>query len=382
MMKCIYLAYDESDFDILKSLVSDKWEITLLFDNTAVLSCLEKEPYDFVIFDIEAGGNFPPDVLQSIRLEFPSIPIFILTRCENETLRKDFIQYKISDFFEIPKDFLLIEDGVEKFFNCLSERKGNEDADFVSDRKVHYLKNKYIGLIGESLAMSKVKDFIDKATKIDLPVLLTGETGTGKNMCAKIIHENSNFQDGEFKLLNVSCIPDSLAESTLFGSEKGSFTGAEDKEGFFASADGGTLFLDELENLSLAIQAKLLTVIETKQIRPIGSTKTKKVNFRLICATNKNLKTLVQENKFREDLYYRLDVLHHTIPPLRERKEDIAMLIDYYMRDKEKTISTQAIRKLTSHDWPGNVRELFHCLDRACFNAFDESIIEAKHIEF
>ncbi len=380
MKKCIYLAYDEYDFNILKKQTAGKWNIKLLFDNTNIIEILKQENYDFILFDIEAGGYFPTDILRQIQDSYPLLPIFILTHSDNSYLRNDFFKYSITDFFELPTDLSSMVNKIESFFN--QNKTVYTRNSFASDRKIEYLKDRYPRILGKSSAIYELKNFIHKSAEQDFPVLLNGETGTGKTMIAQIIHHNSNFKAGRFQALNVSCIPESLAEATLFGAERGSFTGAELQEGIFASADGGTIFLDELENLSLKVQAKLLTAIETKEIRPIGSARTKKINFRLICATNKNLKNLINENKFRKDLYYRLDVLHHTITPLRERKEDIYILVKDYLAKKNKEITAEAINKLTFHDWPGNVRELFNCLDRACCNFCEEDLIKAKYIEF
>ncbi len=379
MKKCIFLAYDKDDPSILTCQTANKWDIEVVFDNTDIIKVLKKESKDFILFDLEAGGKFPTEILTQIRKSFPDIHIFILSHSKNEDLRQDFLKYNISDFFEIPKDFDSIVQKIEKTYY---KTTFPDDNLYAKEKELSYLKNKYPILIGNSPVIYNLKEFIDKSSQLNFPILLTGETGTGKNMVAKIIHTNSNFKDGKFVSVNVSCIPENLAEAILFGSEKGSFTDAQNKDGLFLTANGGTIFLDEIEELSLGIQAKLLTVIETKQVRPVGSTKTKKVDFRLICATNTDLKKLIKENRFREDLYYRLDVLHHTILPLRKRKEDISILIDSYLKGKEKDISETAIEKLLLHDWPGNVRELFNCLDRAYCNAFYRPTIESYDIEF
>ncbi len=382
MRNCIYLAYDKDDAYILKQQAKDKWNISIVFDNTKIIPILEKEEKDFILFDLEAGGKFPIEILSSLSKDFPLVPIFILTHSENNNIRKDFSKYNVLDFFEVSNSF---DEIIEKVESLLSEKYTQcekEEALFVKEKSPAYLKDEYPMIIGKSPAILELKNFVRKAANQDFPVLLSGETGTGKSMVAKVIHENSEFSSGNFVPVNLSCIPESLAEALLFGSEAGSFTDAKTKDGLFLSANNGTLFLDELEDLPLSIQSKLLTVLETKELRPVGSLKTKKINFRLICATNKNLKKLVEEAKFRKDLYYRLDVLHHTLASLRERKNDLPLLIDFYLKNKNKSISKEAVYKLLSHDWPGNVRELFNCLDRAYSNAIDDDIISSSHIDF
>ncbi len=368
----------------------------VLFNNTNIVKALKKEKKDFILFDIEAGGNFPTDSLREIREKFSqSLPIFIFTHSKSTNLESTFLNYNIEHFFELPNEFTKIIEKVENILDSKENKKEKiytnniksfetqkRNTLFASENSPSYSKDKYEKIIGTSPAVNKLKKFISTAATQDFPILLTGETGTGKSMTAKVIHENSNFKAGKFITVNVSCIPESIAEASLFGAEKGSFTGAENKEGIFLSANGGTLFLDELETLPLQIQAKLLDVIETKRIRPVGSSSTRKINFRLICASNKDLKRLMQENKFRQDLFYRLYVLHHRIQALRERKEDIPLLVNQYLSNKSKTISEAAMHKLLSHDWPGNIRELFNCLNRAYCLSVDENTINESHIEF
>nr|WP_255824494.1 sigma 54-interacting transcriptional regulator [Treponema putidum] len=221
-----------------------------------------------------------------------------------------------------------------------------------------------------------------KASQSKLPVLLLGETGSGKGLAADLIHKLSPIKNKNFLSINVSCIPEELAESFLFGTEEGSFTGAIKKEGVFSEAKGGTIFLDEMETLSMDVQAKLLHVLESGFVRSVGAVTEKKVDFRLIASSNEDLKQMIQEKKFRQDLYYRLDVLRHEIPPLRNRKEDIKYLVYAYLSKINKNIDDEAIAKLRLYNWPGNIRELYNCLNRAGMLAGQEQRIEAQHIQF
>ncbi len=228
-------------------------------------------------------------------------------------------------------------------------------------------------LIAESPAMRRVVETARKVAPFDTTVLITGESGTGKEVLAKFIHKNSRRRKGPFVPVNCSAIPENLLEAELFGYKKGSFSGAyTDKRGIVEEASGGTLFLDEIGDLPLQLQVKVLRLIQEKEIKPIGETKPKKVDVRIVCATNRNLKRLVEEGRFREDLFYRINVIHIHIPPLRERKEDILPLAYFFIKKtaekfgvETKVLSERARRELLGYDWKGNVRELENTIERS-----------------
>lgn len=229
-------------------------------------------------------------------------------------------------------------------------------------------------IIGNSLAMEKVKKISGTVAKSDSTILLRGESGTGKELFARAIHRLSPRKDKPFVTINCAALPDTLIESELFGYERGSFTGAinSGKDGLFKEADGGTLFLDEIGELSVPLQAKLLRVLQEGVIRKIGSTREEKVNVRIIAATNKNLEQMIKNATFREDLYYRLNVVPVFIPPLRERKEDIPVLAGYFLKRLGKKTNKvvqgadmEFINRLMEYEWPGNVRELQNVIERA-----------------
>ncbi|HEY8362504.1 MAG TPA: sigma 54-interacting transcriptional regulator [Tissierellaceae bacterium] len=243
--------------------------------------------------------------------------------------------------------------------------------------------------IGFSQQIENVKRLALKASKINSNILILGESGTGKSILAKAIHENSKYKDKPFVHVNCGAIPETLLESELFGYEKGAFTGArsEGKKGLFELADGGTLFLDEIAEIPLSLQAKLLEAIQEKSFYRVGGTQKVTVNIRIIAATNKNLEKEMQEGRFREDLYYRINVFPIWIPPLRERKQDIISLVDYLLPKickelgcKPKRISAEAMNLLLSYDWPGNIRELENVLERAV-NLTEGNNILSKHIQ-
>jgi two-component system nitrogen regulation response regulator NtrX len=227
-------------------------------------------------------------------------------------------------------------------------------------------------IIGENPKMTALKDEIAKAAASQSRVIIYGESGTGKELVARELHEASDRKDKNFIEVNCAAIPHELIESELFGHEKGSFTGAfERKKGKFELADGGTLFLDEIGDMSLATQAKVLRVIETQEFQRVGGSKKIKVDVRIIAATNKNLEEEIKKVTFREDLYFRLNVIPIYIPPLRERKDDIPLLVEYFLKNfaqqygqKKKDISKTTLRALIDYDWPGNVRELRNTIER------------------
>ncbi len=242
-------------------------------------------------------------------------------------------------------------------------------------RKQVELKKRYHydRLIGKSEKMQEIYEIMDKISSSSLPVLIYGESGTGKELVAKAIHYNSPRNSARFISENCASIPESLLESELFGFKRGSFTGADrDREGLLKLADGGTLFLDEIGDMSLSMQAKLLRVLQENEIRPIGGKEVIKVNFRIIAATNMDLKKMMMDGSFREDLFYRLNVIQVNLPPLRERAEDIPLLVEHFLNkiamehnEKNKKIDRRAMRLLLEYDWPGNVRELENVLERA-----------------
>ncbi|MGM0381520.1 MAG: sigma-54-dependent transcriptional regulator, partial [bacterium] len=228
-------------------------------------------------------------------------------------------------------------------------------------------------IVGDSPAMEKIYSRLESITNADVPVLISGETGTGKELVARRIHRESSRRSGNFVVVDCGTLPENIMESELFGHKKGAFTGAyESKTGKFELADGGTLFLDEIGNLPPEMQAKLLRFLQHKEFTPLGSTKPRTVDTRVLAATNIKLEEAIETGEFREDLYYRLNVMKITLPPLRKRKEDIPALASYFLRQyapdinpEVEKITQEAIRRLESFDWPGNVRELENCIQHS-----------------
>jgi transcriptional regulator with GAF, ATPase, and Fis domain len=232
--------------------------------------------------------------------------------------------------------------------------------------------------------MMRVFDLLDRVTRSALPVVIHGETGTGKELVAKAVHEGSPRRGRTFISINCAAIPENLLESELFGYVKGAFTGAlKDSKGLFEVAHGGTLFLDEIGEMSMGLQAKLLRVIQEREVRPIGGKRSISVDVRIVCATNKDLRELVASGSFREDLFFRLNVLELSLPPLRERREDIPILAAHFLEAflageggdaKALALSESALGILSAYDWPGNVRELKNTVERAAVFAKSQTI--------
>ena len=243
-------------------------------------------------------------------------------------------------------------------------------------------------MIGESAAITRVREIINKVAATEARVLITGENGTGKEVVAHLLHEQSSRANGPMVEVNCAAIPSELIESELFGHMKGSFTGAvKDRAGKFEQADGGTLFLDEIGDLSLAAQAKVLRALQENEITRVGSDKTTKVNVRVLAATNKDLPQEIKAGNFREDLFHRLNVIPICVPALRERLEDIPALTEYFTKQicaeqgwKEKTFAPKAIEALQQRDWPGNIRELRNVIERLIILAGDQITEEDVHL--
>lgn len=273
-----------------------------------------------------------------------------------------------------------------------SIRDGIEDVHYLSVDDIE--KKKYeerhissSSMLFKSEAMRNVMELAYKLSNVDSPIVISGESGVGKTMLARVIHNNSNRKDKPFIAVNCGAIPKELMESELFGYEEGSFTGAkrQGKIGLFEAADGGTLLLDEISELPYLLQSKLLQVVQDKEFMPVGSHRTKKVNVKIIAATNKNLKQLVEAGNFREDLYYRLTVFEINIPPLRDRKEDIELLAFAFLNHSNETykknhqLSKETLTILKNYSWRGNTRELAHLIERLVVTVND-FIIKPNHL--
>jgi DNA-binding NtrC family response regulator len=325
-----------------------------------------KDEFSLVISDVMLPDMNGLDILKKIKEKDPNAIVIIITAYG--TIKDAVEALKLGAFDYITKPFALEE------FNLIINRA--LEVRELRDENIRLKKNlsecfSFPNIIGDSPEMNKVYDLIGKVSKIDSTVLILGESGTGKELVASTIHYQSDRKNGPFIKVNCAALPENLVESELFGVEKGAFTGADRrKPGRFERADKGTIFLDEIGELPAGVQTKLLRVLQDGSFERVGGTQTLKVDVRVITATNKNIEREVQEGGFREDLYYRLNVIPIRMPALRERKEDIAPLIDSFLANynctfgKKVTLSSEAIMDLFDYDYPGNVRELKNILER------------------
>lgn len=344
------------------------YNVSEAFSGEEAIERLNKERFDVVITDLRLPGQDGLSILRHVKSISSDTGVIIITAFAEVKTAVQAIKEGAFDYLSKPfsnEELLIV---IEKFLKFRQL-----ETEVVRLRRTVEERNVLNRLIGLSPGMRDVIDRIEAIAKTDVPVLIQGETGTGKELVANEIHNRSLRKDGPFIKINCAAIPESLFESELFGHEKGAFTGAtESKKGRFELANGGTIFFDEIGDMPLSLQAKLLRVLEDQTITRLGGRQSIKVDVRCIYATSKNLKQLVGEDKFREDLYYRINVVPINIPPLRERREDIPSLIEHFLQHfKEKysrsdiTISSSAYETLLSYNYPGNVRELKHAIERA-----------------
>ena len=336
------------------------------------LRVLAREPIDLVIQDMNfrkeaTSGEEGVALFRSIRDQYPALPIMLMTAWTHLETAVELVKAGAADYIAKPWDDARLLTTVRNLLELRRLTAENERAarKRAESRALLAAKFDLCGLVFESEAM---RDLVTKATHIapsDVPILITGPNGSGKEVLAAIIQANSAVRTGPFVKVNVGALPKELMEAELFGAEAGAYTGAlKVRQGRFEAADGGTLFLDEIGNLSLEGQTKLLRVLQTGEFERLGSSTTRRVKVRLISATNADLPAAIAEGRFREDLYYRLNVIELRVPPLAERKEDVLPLAHHFLA-QGKRIGPAAQRALLGHAWPGNVRELLNTIRRA-----------------
>ena len=331
---------------------------------------LAERPFDLLVVDNVMPGvtglELVRELAQQPSAERPTI-VMMTAHGSTQIVREAF-KLVVEDFLEKPfevDELLALARRAVKSLRLQTERQY-----LISERDAEF---NYYGIVGRSRAMEEVIQRAELVAQTKSTVLITGETGTGKEMVARLIHHRSAQRDMPLIKVNCAAIPETLLESELFGHVRGAFTGATmTKRGKFALADGGSIFLDEIGTLSTSIQSKLLRVLQEREFEPLGAERTQRVDVRVIAATNRDLKQLVNEAKFQEDLYYRLNVIPIHIPPLRERREDIPVLIDHFLeKHRQRTgkpitgVEPEVVDALRKYDWPGNVRELENTIERA-----------------
>ncbi len=367
----ILVADDEESIRwvLSKALKKQGFKVDLAEDGKQALSLFRSHQYDLAVLDIKMPGLQGLELLQKLQEEYPETLVVIMTA--ESTMENAVAAMKHGAYDYLTKPFDL--DALDAII--LKAQKAAEVSDQIGQLKEE-LQDQYSfgrSIIGNSQAMQEVYKTLGRVAPSDVTVLVTGESGTGKELISRAIHFNSPRLGKPFLAINCAAIPRDLLESELFGHEKGAFTGAtERKAGKFEQANGGTLFLDEIGDMPLELQAKLLRVLQEKEITRTGGSQTMKIDVRIVAATNQKLLEQVQEKQFREDLYYRLNVVPISLPSLRERKEDIPALVDFFLQQAQKDLgvstiecSKEAIEKLQRHSWPGNIRELENVIKRA-----------------
>ncbi|MBI5630023.1 MAG: sigma-54-dependent Fis family transcriptional regulator [Elusimicrobia bacterium] len=366
----ILLVEDDLSLSTLLSMELKKRgvEVATAKNGREALAKLAAEDFDAVVTDLKLGDIDGLEVLSRTKRAQPEAEVVLITGHGSIDTAVAAMKAGAFDYLTKPvqpEEFLIILNKAFEHRKLLGEvRRLREEV-----------KGKYSfeGIVYASPAMQKVLDLVKKVASTEATVLIQGESGTGKEIISRAIHENSSRRSGAFVAINCGALPEGLLESELFGHVKGSFTGAErNKRGLFEDANGGTLFLDEISETTQALQVKLLRALQEGEVRRVGDNHPIKVSGRLVTATNKDLARLVQEGKFRDDLFYRLKVFPIHIPPLRERVEDILPLAEHFLRKARKKmqagagrLSPQAAEALKAYSWPGNVRELEHAMERA-----------------
>lgn len=380
MSKILVVDDDFSILQVIKMRMElNNYQVTTADSTTKALASARDEEFDAALVDLKLNGDSGIDLMEDLHKINPEIPIIILTahgtiRSAVEAMKKGAHSYLTKPFEH--RELVL------QMKNCLEHSR--------LSKEVRRLKNivaetyGFENIIGQSDKLKHVLKQVSQAAESNSLVYISGESGTGKELIAKNLHLASARKKGPFVAINCAAIPENLLESELFGYEKGAFTGAElHKQGLFTKAHGGTFFLDEIAEMPLNMQAKLLRVLEEKTVYPLGGNKPIKVDARILAASNKNLREEVEKGHFREDLFYRIHVIVINLPPLRERREDIPLLAEYFlkkyageMQKKISGLSHSASQKLLRYDWPGNVRELENAIESAVAMAVEKVITD------
>jgi len=329
---------------------------------------VNEKPFDVVLTDLQMPGLNGLALCERIVANRPDIPVVVMTAFGSLQTAVAAIRVGAYDFVSKPVELDMLALTLER---AIQHRSLSEQVRVLSDRVAQ--SNRFSKLLGESPVMQRLFDELRRVADTDASVLITGESGTGKELVAKALHEQSKRHARPFVAINCAALPETLLESELFGHKRGAFTDAiSDKRGLFVQADGGTLFLDELGEFPLALQPKLLRALEGRTVRPVGSEQEQPFDVRLISATNRDLETAVEEKRFREDVYFRINVIQIKLPPLRSRGADVLLLAQHYLQEFAKAsgkkivgLSDATARKLMDYSWPGNVRELRNAIERA-----------------
>jgi two-component system response regulator HydG len=344
-----------------------RYDIAEADDGQRAIEAVHQKPFDLILMDIRMIKVSGLEALSEIKRFNPSIPVVIMTAYASVETAVKALKEGAYDYLTKPLDFDELKLTIER---AMEHTRLKEENRYLRESLAAQFDRK--NLIGSSPAMTKLMEIVAQVAPSEATVLIAGESGTGKEMIAGAIHFNSLRKNGPFVKINCAAITETLLESELFGHEKGAFTGADRrKEGKFRQAEGGTIFLDEVSEMSPAMQVKLLRVLQEREITRVGGDEVIKVDVRVIAATNKDLIREMEAGRFREDLYYRLNVVTINVPPLRERKEDIPLIAQHFLtlfaeknHKNIKGFTPQAMDRLLKYNWPGNVRELMNAVER------------------
>jgi len=353
-------------------------EVTVCADGPAALRALERGLYDAALLDMRMPGMTGIEVLNQIRQVSPETQVIILTGHATVDTAVQALRLGAFDYLTKPCKWAELE----AILNRIAERRDLSNKTAALETRLKAAEGTPL-LIGETTGMQQVRRLIETIAPTDASVMILGETGTGKELVARSLHEKSRRADRAFIPVNCGALPENLVESELFGHRKGAFTGADaNRKGLFEVANGGTLFLDEVGELDKGVQVKLLRFLESGEIRRVGENEPFRVDVRVLCATNRDLREMVANEQFREDLFFRLNTFEIFLPPLRERRGDIAALVAHLLTRKasrrgltESAIAPESIDALMAHDWPGNIRELANMIERATILAGNNPIL-------
>jgi DNA-binding NtrC family response regulator len=358
----------ENILKLFARILGDGYELTTAADGGRAISLVAAQPFDVVVTDLRMPGADGFEVLRAVKARAPETEVVMMTAYATVTDAVEAMKQGAYDYLQKPFD----PDDASLVVARALERKRLKEQAATLRREVEGIYA-FHNLVGKSAKMREVYTLLEQGSKLDITVLLNGETGTGKELAARAVHYHSARKERRFVPVNCGALPAELVESELFGHAKGSVTGATGmKRGLFEEAEGGTIFLDEIGELPLPVQVKLNRVLQEKELRRVGDTVGTKTNVRVIAATHRDLKAEVVAGRFREDLYYRLNVFPVVLPALRERREDIPLLASHFLEKHALVLGRQitaiepdALRALTGYPWPGNVRELENAIERA-----------------
>ena len=381
-VKILVVDDDHGHREMLKALLSEwKYKVAGAPDGESAVALVKESPFDLVLMDVRMKGLSGVEAMAEIKTYNPAIPVLIMTAYSDVQNAVASIKAGAYDYLTKPLDFDELKLTIERALDHTAAKNENIKLKAALSSSFDFQ-----GMVGQSPAMKKVLEMLGNIAPSEATVLITGESGTGKELVARMVHANSGRRNGPFVPINCAALSENLLESELFGHEKGAFTGAERKrDGRFQAADQGTIFLDEIGEVPLIMQAKLLRAIQEREIQKVGSDEVNKVDVRIVAATNRDLRQDVEDGRFRQDLYYRLNVVSVKLPSLSERLEDIPALASHFLKkfaDKNnKTIkgfTPGALDRMLKYDWPGNIRELENTVERAVVLLMGEYISERE----